>query len=184
MIDLESYVKEYLPKLRSAGIEIDADEETVLKTLNGFPKDMLGDFDEDGLVDFLLMCVQAKDSFQTDFEGLTCDEYLDKVKDLSKNTVIFEDYKYSIDPEVEESGQGEALVSFKFRGRPYEFKQIVNYDWFDPRFLRFVNSILEENGVEERMIAYGGPNVCMFTFKRPEWTEKVKSILPIEADVM
>ena len=184
MIDLESYVKEYLPKIKFAGIETNSDEETVLKALKGFPENMLGDFDEEGLMDFLLMCIQAEDSFMTDFEGLTSDTYLDKIKELSKSTVTFEDYKYSIDPEVEESGQGEALVSFKFRGKPYEFRETVNYDWFDPRFMSFINSVLEENGVEERMIAYGGPNVCMLTFKKPEWTEKVKSVLHIEADVV
>lgn len=184
MADLTKLVNTYLPKFKEVGLTISRTESEVLESLKGFPQDMLNDFDEEGSLDFMLMCIQSPDAFDMDFEGLGYECFLEMIQKISKDEVVFEDAKMHVDPEVEESGQGKCDITFKCNGKKYSYNAIYNYDWFDHNFIHFVNTVMEDQKIDKRIIAFGNANICEFTFQKPEWVEKFKSLIPMEADVM
>ena len=76
--------------------------------------------------------------------------------------------------------QEEELASFIFS---HTIK--VLYDWFDMNFIHYLNSDLEQLGIQKRFILFGDPNGCMLTYKNPDFTEKLRAMFPMfEADVM
>ena len=109
--------------------------------------------------------------------------FVKQVQELSGNEIVFEDAVTKIDPEVEESGQGTCEISFKCNGKPYSFTAVFNYDWFDPKFLTFLNSVLEDQKIEKRLMAFGNWNICMITLQPPAWMEKFKTLLPMDIEI-
>ena len=184
MKDVVAFVKKYYPKIEEIGLTINSTEFSVISGLKGFNEDgMLESEDEKWLLDFLFMFIQTPDALNMDFEGLGYEFFVKQVQELSGNEIVFEDAVTKIDPEVEESGQGTCEISFKCNGKPYSFTAVFNYDWFDPKFLTFLNSVLEDQKIEKRLMAFGSWNICMITLQTPAWMEKFKTLLPMDIEI-
>ena len=184
MNDMNSFVEKYLSKFQEVGLTLNGDKDSIVEKLNGYPEDMRNDFDDEGFLDFLLLHISDKDAFYTDFEDVGYEYFLQQLQKIAGDTVTFEDVETDIDPEVEESGEGTCDVTLKCNGKPYTYTAAFNYDWLDPKFMHFINTILEEQGIDKRVIVFGGPNVCMVTLKEPEWPDKIKALFPLEADIV
>lgn len=76
--------------------------------------------------------------------------------------------KLGLNIESSEKGEGTAEVSFKFNGEKYDYTAQVYYDWFDQKFISFLNEIFEKRGMAKRLIIFGDPNGAFFTYKTPE----------------
>ncbi|MBO4456290.1 MAG: hypothetical protein J5802_01075 [Butyrivibrio sp.] len=184
MIDLEELVKKYLPKTKEVGLTTEADEATVAKHLKGYPEDMFEGMDEDEIAIYMLIEASFSDAFYTDFEGLGCEDFLKSIQDISDGELAFSDVKTNVSEETLEKGIGTSEVSFKCNGELFSYTAQVYYDWFDIKFMTFVNTVLEKMGIEKKVIAFGNPNGTLITYKKPEFVGKFKESFPmLEVDI-
>lgn len=67
----------------------------------------------------------------------------------------------------------------------YDYTAQVYYDWFDQKFISFLNEIFEKRGMAKRLIIFGDPNGAFFTYKTPDFCQRLKEEFPmLEADVL
>lgn len=93
--------------------------------------------------------------------------------------------KLGLNIESSEKGEETAEVSFKFNGEKYDYTAQVYYDWFDQKFISFLNEIFEKRGMAKRLIIFGDPNGAFFTYKTPDFCQRLKEEFPmLEADVL
>ena len=178
MFDITDFVNNYYPKIRETGLFVEDDVETAIQRMEAFPADMLEDLHEEGRLMFLFVSLHIADAFDVDMEGLEYKDFLRKVQDISSGELVFEDAQQVVSKETYEKGTGIEEVSFKCNGREYSFIAEFNYDWFDGRFIHYLNTVLEKQGLEKRLIVFGEPNGYLFTYKKPEFIETFKSIFP------
>lgn len=63
-----------------------------------------------------------------------------------------------------ENRSGVRKISFCFNQKPYYFEAKIMYDWFDVRFLGYINVVLEKEGNPKRfyMMSDGYQEVIIF----------------------
>lgn len=166
MIDLDALVKNFFPKIKEVGLAAKADEASVVESLKKYPRDMLEDLGEEEIVVFMLAAVSFSDAFLTDFEGIGYDEFLKEIQDISAGELSFSDVNNNVSEEILEKGIK------------------VYYDWFDVKFISFLNTVFEKKGIEKRLIVFGDPNGTFITYKKPEFVKKFKENFPMmKADI-
>ncbi|SFU92659.1 hypothetical protein [Butyrivibrio sp. M55] len=184
MIDLDLFVKNNFPKIKEVGLAAGADEASVVAALKKYPMDMLEDIGEEGIVTFMLFEVPFSDAFLTDFEGIGYEEFLNKIQDISAGELSFVDVKDNVSEDTLEKGIGTSEVSFKCNGESFSYTAKVYYDWFDVKFISFLNTVLEKKGIEKRLIVFGDPNGTFITYKKPGFVKKFKEVFPmLKADI-
>ena len=184
MIDLDALVKNFFPKIKEVGLAAKVDEASVVAALKKYPRDMLEDLGEEEIVVFMLAAVSFSDAFLTDFEGIGYDEFLKEIQDISSGELSFSDVNNNVSEEILEKGIGTSEVSFKCNGESFSYTVKVYYDWFDAKFMSFLNTVFEKKGIEKRLIVFGDPNGTFITYKKPEFVKKFKENFPMmKADI-
>ena len=185
MVDIEKFVKKNFPKVQKLGLNIESSEKEAEQGMKGYPPRMIENFDEDELVSYMLFGIKCSDVFATDFEGVEYEEFLEWCMNISDGELDFSEVTFDVDKKVWEKGEGTAEVSFKFNGEKYDYTAQVYYDWFDQKFISFLNEIFEKRGMAKRLIIFGNPNGAFFTYKTPDFCQRLKEEFPmLEADVL
>ncbi len=184
MINLEEFVKRNYPLIKDLGLTIKTEESVAIDSLKKYPPEMYDDLSEEELLPFLIFSIEFSDVFSTDFEGIAYDEFLEKCQNISGGELSFEDVNNEVSIETLEKGEGTSEVSFKCNGSEYKFTATIFYDWFDVKFITYLNGILEKMGIEKRFIIFGDPNGAFVTYQKPDFCKKINLLFPeFEADV-
>ena len=107
-----------------------------------------------------------------------------EIQDISSGELSFSDVNNNVSEEILEKGIGTSEVSFKCNGESFSYTAKVYYDWFDAKFMSFLNTVFEKKGIEKRLIVFGDPNGTFITYKKPEFVKKFKENFPMmKADI-
>lgn len=184
MIDIEAFVKKNYQKIKDLGLSVKTDESNVIKSMKKFPQDMLNDLGEEGIVSFLFSAIEFSNVFYTDFEGVEYADFLKECQHISGDELSFEDVTNNVSKDTLEKGTGTSEVSFICNGKEYNYTAKFYYDWFDTGFIRYLNTIFEENGLDKRLIVFGDPNASLITYQAPDFCTRLKEAFPmLEASV-
>ena len=179
MIDIKAFVKENYPKIEELGLSVKTKENAVINSMKKYPQEMLNDLDEDEIISFLFAAIEFSDAFAADFEGIEYADFLKIFQRISNNELLFEDVVNHVAEETLQKGEGSSEVSFKCNGSTYNYTARYYYDWFDTKFLGYLNSILEKNGIEKRLILFGDPNATLITYQKPDFCQRLKVLFPM-----
>lgn len=184
MIDIEAFVKKNYQKIKDLGLSVKTDESNVIKSMKKFPPDMLNDLGEEGIVSFLFSAIEFSNVFYTDFEGVEYADFLKECQRISEDELIFEDATNNVSKDTLEKGTGTSEVSFICNGKEYNYTSKFYYDWFDTGFIRYLNTIFEENGLDKRLIVFGDSNASLITYQDPDFCNRLKEAFPmLEASI-
>ena len=184
MIDVTAFVKKYYPLIKDLGLTVISEEDAVIESMKQVPQEILEDLGEEGSVSFLFFAVRFSDAFGTDFEGVEYEDFLNQVQSISGGELTFSDVKHDVSEETFEKGEGTGEVSFQCSGKTYHYTAVFYYDWFDTKFLSFLNQVFEELGMEKRLIVFGDMNGYLITYQKPEFCRIFKEKFPmLNADI-
>ncbi|SES12923.1 hypothetical protein [Lachnobacterium bovis] len=183
--DLENIVKKYYPQIKKLGLNFKSDETKVVDHLKKYPQQMLNDLDEDEMASIMLNAMDFSNAFYTDFEGIEYEIFFDSLQKISKEEIKFKNVINEVSKETYEKGIGTSKLKFDFNGDKYDYTATFYYDWFDVKIISFLNKIIEEKGLDKRIIIFGDMNVSYITYQTPDFCQKIKEIFPmLEADVL
>lgn len=81
--------------------------------------------------------------------------------------------------ETIEKGEGTGQVSFQCNGTKYDYSAAFYYDWLDTKFISYLNKILEEQGLEKRLILFGDLNASLITYQKRDFCQRLKERFPM-----
>ena len=184
MIDIEAFVKKNYQKIKDLGLSVKTDESNVIKSMKKYPPDMLNDLGEEGIVSFLFSAIEFSNVFYTDFEGVEYADFLKECQRISEDELIFKDVTNNVSKDTLEKGTGTSEVSFIYNGKEYNYTAKFYYDWFDTGFIRYLNTVFEENWLDKRLIVFGDPNASLITYQDPDFCNRLKEAFPmLEASI-
>lgn len=99
-----------------------------------------------------------------------------EVSRISNGEIQIEDYRSDVDEATFEAGIGIQEVVFKLNGEPCHFTAHFYYDWLDCTIIDYVNSLLEGQNTEKRLLymSDGAQGLVVF-YNTVEWAIKFKN---------
>ena len=194
-MEIKGFLQESLIKLQKLGIDVLPEEEKIGSGILSLPQEVLEAMEEEQILGMILSsagyCLSQRKAvpamYVFDLESqdilLAYKDFLEGVAGMAKGELVFTEIAQEAASEDLESGQGRQTVRFRCNGIACEYEARLDYDWFDTGIFAYVNQVLEEQRLENRLYVTGdGGQDCIVLYRPEAWAQRFYELFGVRLE--